>query len=166
MAVQDPKKPKDPKAPKPSDKPKPDNNNQLSYLLGQRLKFFVDSITSDIKEVTIYHLWNDLVRDFLLESFETLDHVDQFLNIPKLFVKCKTDVMKKEFLNNLDKLTNLMCSACWPPKDHQISSHQIPMEKNEKREQIIQLNTTINLPQGLIKSDPMEIRFDQSDNDL
>jgi hypothetical protein len=107
------KPPKDPNAgdPKPSDKPKPDNNNTFREQLKKRVERFVAYVPLTGNTLLVDKLWEDLVEDYVLESYKEFDKT-QFKTLPRLLCDRPTESMRKEFLDNLEKIVDLMvCSV-------------------------------------------------------
>lgn len=105
--------PKDPNAgnPKPSDKPKPDNNNTFREQLKKRVERFITYVPLNGNSLLIYKLWEDLVEDYILATYSSFDKI-QFRILPRLLCEKPTDSMKNEFLDNLEKIVDLMvCSV-------------------------------------------------------
>jgi len=103
------KPPKDPNAgdPKPSDKPKPDNNNSFREQLKKRVERFVAYVPLTGNTLLVDKLWEDLVEDYVLESYKEFDKT-QFKTLPRLLCDRPTESMRKEFLDNLEKIVDLM----------------------------------------------------------
>ena len=108
------KPPKDPEAgdPKPSDKPKPDNNNAFQKAnIQEKLHLFAHN-ASGLSERHILQLWDDLIVIPLKELNPEFNST-VWERIPKLLCGRQNSTMLQEFINQNEKIADLLLAAVY-----------------------------------------------------
>jgi hypothetical protein len=108
------KPPKDPEAgdPKPSDKPKPDNNNAFQKANIQEKLYLFAHNASGLSERHILQLWDDLIVIPLKELNPEFNGA-VWESIPKLLCGRQNSAMLQEFINQNEKIADLLLAAVY-----------------------------------------------------